>query len=190
MPYSENLYFIAIIPKRELREKITASKQDFANRFNSSKALKVYPHITLKAPFKYPSNAHQRVLDWFENLQIDQQPFTIGLKDFGAFHNKNNPVIFIHPEPNTQLQSMQQEIIKDFKTFLPEMVHPTDLKFSPHVTIAYRDLDIDNFQKAWKEYQHKKFDALFEVDAFYLLQHDSKKWNIIATHDLNQEVAL
>jgi 2'-5' RNA ligase len=190
MPYLENLYFIAIIPGRELREKITAIKQDFATRFNSSKALKVYPHITLKAPFKYPSNAHQRVMDWFENLQINQQPFAIELKDFGAFHNKNNPVIFIHPETNTQLLNMQQEIIKDFKTFLPAMAHPTDLKFSPHVTVAYRDLDANNFKKAWQEYQYKKFDGLFDINAFYLMQHDSKKWNIIATHNLNQEVAL
>jgi 2'-5' RNA ligase len=184
----EDLYFIAAIPKRELREKITAFKQDFAKRFNSSKALKVYPHITLKAPFKYPSNAHDRILDWFENLQINQNPFTIQLKDFGAFHNKMSPVIFIHPEPNIEIQSMQQEIIKDFKTFLPAAVHPTDLKFNPHVTVAYRDLDRDNFQKAWEEYKHKKFAAAFEIVAFYLLQHDSKKWNLISTHNLNQEV--
>jgi 2'-5' RNA ligase len=181
----ENLYFIAVIPKRELREKITAFKQDFAKRFNSSKALKVYPHITLKAPFKYPSNAYNRVLDWFENLQINQQPFTIELKDFDAFPNKMNPVIFIHPEPNVQLQFMQQEIINDFKIFLPAAVHSTDIKFNPHVTVAYRDLDGDNFYKAWQEYKHKKFNASFEVDAFYLLQHDSKKWNLIATHNLN-----
>ncbi len=33
----ENLYFIALIPKRELREMITTFKNDFANKFNSKK---------------------------------------------------------------------------------------------------------------------------------------------------------
>jgi hypothetical protein len=33
----ENLYFIALIPKRDLREKINVFKNDFANRFDSKK---------------------------------------------------------------------------------------------------------------------------------------------------------
>jgi len=44
------------------------------------------------------------------------------------------------------------------------------------------------FLKAWKEYKDKSFDAEFEVDAFYLLQHDTKKWNIISTYNLSQEL--
>lgn len=79
MPF-ENLYFIALIPRRELREKITLIKQDFANRFNSKTALKVYPHITLKAPFEKPAAMHQQIIDWFEKLQINQHKFIIELK--------------------------------------------------------------------------------------------------------------
>lgn len=43
------------------------------------------------------------------------------------------------------------------------------------------------FSKAWKEYKDKSFDAKFEVNAFYLLQHGTKKWNI-STYNLPQEV--
>ena len=42
------------------------------------------------------------------------------------------------------------------------------------------------FTKAWQEYENKSFNADFEVDAFYLLQHDTKNWNIIATKSLQQ----
>lgn len=58
------------------------------------------------------------------------------------------------------------------------------------MTIAYRDLSPEMFKQAWNEYKHKPFDETFEADAIYLLQHDLKKWNIIATHNLKQEVAL
>lgn len=95
MPFPENLYFIALIPKRGLREKITAFKQDFANRYNSSGALKVYPHITLKAPFKLRVNAHTELMRWFADLHILQNQFTLQLKDFSAFANRN-PVIYIN----------------------------------------------------------------------------------------------
>jgi 2'-5' RNA ligase len=182
----ENLYFVALIPKRELREKINVFKNDFANRFNSFKALKVYPHITLKAPFKCSAGKHDELLNWFSNLNISQNQFLIKLKNFDAFQNKNNPVVYINPLVTNQLELLQQQIIENFIGAFSEDVHPVDIKFKPHITVAYRDLTPDYFSKAWKEYNDKPFDAVFEIDAFYLLQHDTKKWNIISTYSLSQ----
>ena len=181
----ENLYFIALIPKRELREKINAFKQDFANRFNSSKALKVYPHITLKAPFKCSENAHKELVKWFNELNIKQKEFSIELKNFGAFHNKRSPVVYVHPTASKELKHMQKEIIASFSSLFPSDIHPVDIDFNPHVTVAYRDIEPAMFDKAWEEYKNKSFNEEFEVDAFYLLQHDTKKWNIIATYHLS-----
>ena len=184
MPYSENLYFIALIPRRELLEKITVFKQDFANRFNSRVALKVYPHITLKAPFKLLPRAHTELMNWFADLLILQKQFTVQLKNFGAFANKRSPVVYVHPIVCKELRSLQQQLIASFSSAFPGSVHPTDLEFNPHMTVAYRDLSPEMFSKAWEEYRQKPFDASFEVDAIYLLQHDSKKWNIISTYNL------
>jgi 2'-5' RNA ligase len=181
----ESLYFIALIPKRELREKINVFKKDFENRFSSSKALKVYPHITLKAPFKLSVNAHTELINWFADLRLRQKPINLQLKDFGAFQNKNSPVIYINPVVTKELQLMQKEIIASFSSLFPADIHPVDIKFKPHVTVAYRDLAPDMFSKAWEEYRDKSFDAEFEVNAFYLLQHDTKKWNIISTYSLS-----
>jgi len=183
MPF-ENLYFIALIPKRELREKITTIKQDFATRFNSSKALKVYPHITLKAPFKLPADAHDKLLNWFNNLQIQQNKFSIGLKNFGAFPNKKSPVVYIHPIATPSILRLQNKIMIGFIENISDMVDKSDLGYKPHCTVAYKDLSPEMFAKAWEEYKHKSFDATFEVDAFFLLQHDSKKWNVISTSNL------
>lgn len=87
----ENLYFIALISRRELRQQITTIKQDFANRFKSKTDLNVYPHITLKTPSKLAANAHNEVMNWFTDLHVLQHSFTVQLKDFGAFHNKITP---------------------------------------------------------------------------------------------------
>lgn len=184
----ENLYFIALIPKRELREKINAFKNDFANRFNSRKSLKVYPHITLKAPFKCSADKHAELVNWFSNLSIDQNPVSIQLKNFEAFHNRNNPAVYVNPVITEELQFLQKQIIAGFSNLFPQDIHPVDIKFKPHITVAYRDLTPEMFSKAWEEYKSKSFNAIFEVDAFYLLQHDTRKWNIIATKSLSQEV--
>ena len=184
----ENIYFIALIPKRKLREEINPFKIDLSVRFNSKQALKVFPHITLKTPFKCPANHHNELLNWFCDLRINQKPFSILLKNFGAFKNKNNPVLYINPVVTKELHFIQKEIIASFFNLFPEDVHPVDVKFKPHVTIAYRDLSPEMFSKAWEEYKDKSFDADFEIDAFYLLQHDTKKWNIISTYSLSQQL--
>jgi 2'-5' RNA ligase len=184
----ESLYFIALIPKRELREKINVFKKDFATRFKSLKALKVYPHVTLKAPFKLPISAHTELINWFADLHLRQKPSNLQLKDFGVFQNKNSPVIYINPVVTKELQLMQKEIIASFSSIFPEDIHPVDVRFKPHITIAYRDLSPEMFSKAWEEYKLKSFIAEFEVDAFYLLQHDTKKWNIISTYSLSQQL--
>jgi len=184
MDTSENLYFIALIPQKEVQEAITAYKVDFAERFDSEAALKVVPHITLKAPFKIPQNQHQLLIKWFLRLDINSGRFTIELKDFGCFFNKDHPVIFIKPVINTNLYVMQKEMIRSFKNNCPGKTHPVDVKFNPHVTVAYRDLKPAKFTEAWKEYHLKKYDALFEVNSIYLLQHDRTRWNIISTYPL------
>lgn len=181
---NENLYFIAIIPPEEVSEEVTGFKKDFAERFSSEKALKVMPHITLKAPFTWPASKHTALLEWFRRIRISIRPFTIELNNFGAFHNVSNPVVFIHPVMNVFLYILQKEIMRSFKKLYPARIYAVDLKFKPHITIAYRDLAPEKFKEAWEEYKTKPYKAVVEVNSFYLLQYDAEKWNIIDTYSL------
>lgn len=184
MPGKENLYFIALIPQKDLYDSIIEIKNDFATRFNSKRALRVMPHITLKAPFWLPVSEHSNLTGWFQNLSIGQPKFQIGLKGFGSFESKRNPVIYVQPIKNTELTALQRELIRNFNTVFHTAIQPTDLKFKPHMTVAYRDLSFEKYLEAWKEYVQKEFKAIFNVSSFHLLQHDTRQWNIIATHNL------
>jgi 2'-5' RNA ligase len=176
-----NLYFIAIIPPQEICDAVTTIKRDFAERFGSRHALKVIPHITLKAPFSFPADEHHRLLQWFRENPVTGEPFQQKLKDFGSFENKRNPVIFIEPELNDALKQLQSTIIQYFRRSFPFIQVPSnEFTFHPHMTVAYRDLGFENFQLAWDEYISKPFGASFIVDRFHLLQHDKKQWNSIA----------
>jgi 2'-5' RNA ligase len=179
----KNLYFIAITPPEEVGKKIIEIQHDIAARFDSRKSLSVIPHITLKAPFQFPDTAHQLVLDWFENLSISVTAFDLKLKDFGVFQNKNKPVIFIRPEPCISLMTLQKEILLAFKsTFSEAPLMNNEIDFHPHLTVAYRDLKMDSFQKAWPEFKVKKFSETFDVTNFHLLKHDGTKWHIIGSY--------
>lgn len=178
---SQNLYFLAIIPNGKAAGEVTALKQYIATCYNSRKALRVMPHITLKAPFTAAAPLQGEVLGWFGNLNLTATPFTVTLNGFGAFANARNPVIYVKPVASPQLSDLQNTIISSFKHTFPDIpLQPTERHFSPHMTIAYRDLTFDQFEKAWAEFKDKPYHAEFEVTSVALLQHDGEKWHVIA----------
>ena len=181
-----SLFFIALIPDRDLREKIHEIKEDFSQRFESHKALKVYPHITLKAPFKCSEGGKMELLNWFSETSFQQKPFLLYLKGFEAFHNKKGPVVFINPMPSKELMQIQKELMVGFNSIFPAYVHPVDVSFKPHITVAYRDLTPENFSRAWQEYKDRPFKDVFGVHSIYLLEYDTKKWNVLKDRKLGE----
>lgn len=180
----EALFFIAIVPPKEIADAVTAIKQDFADRFESRKSLRVMPHITLKAPFKVFENEADSVLKWFADLEMDTAPFEIALDGFGAFDNNENPVIFVKPGISAGLTGVQKELADKLSAGFPKAMASADRHFHPHMTVAYRDLKREQFEKAWREYETKPFGAAFTAGHFHLLRHDGTKWNIVATKAL------
>jgi len=177
----QNLYFIALLPHDSVSDEITAFRNDFAQHYNSSRALRNMPHITLKAPFKLNANEHDTLLDWFDGIRPDVLPFTVELEDFGSFNNKNNPVIYVKPVMTPPLEKLQKAIITAFENNYPETgIHYVERSFHPHMTIAYRDLTPEQYERAMDVYRHKKYSASFRAERFFLLQHNGTEWKVIA----------
>ncbi len=184
MAEKQNLYFIAVIPPQDICDEITRFKEDFKSRFKSKAALRVVPHITLKAPFKVPAVYHEQIIKWFKQLPVTILSFQQDLDGFDVFDNKRSPVVYIKPVLNNPLLSLQQKIIENFRRVFAGEIMRTELDFKPHMTVAYRDLQPHLFIEAWKEYKEKEYTAAFEVDDFHLLQHDGRMWNTISTYSL------
>ena len=181
----ENLYFLAITLPETLSQKIIEIQEDIANRFKSQASLKIMPHITLKAPFRFPEDKHESILHWFSDIPVSVEPFQVKLKNFSAFHNKNKPVLYINPEPSSPLMSLQKQI-RDFyqESFPSEKVMNYEVDYHPHLTVAFRDLQPALFAEAWEKFKEKDFNESFEVGNFHLLQHQIKRWQIIRTRML------
>lgn len=182
----DNLYFIAILPPGNISDDIIAFQQDIALHYNSSAALKNMPHITLKAPFKLDAQKHHDMLKWFGSIPVGTG-FEITLENFGTFNNRNHPVIYVKPLPDNSLINLQKTVLTAFETQFPgTAISFLEKKFSPHMTIGYRDLEPDEFVKAWNVYKEKQYHAVFRVTEIFLLQHNGKQWNTIAARPLGQ----
>ena len=182
---NKNLYFVAMITPAGISDQITAFKQDIAINYNSKRALRVMPHITLKAPFTVDANRHNETVNWFTEMKSNESGFYVELQNFGVFDNSKAPVLFVNPLRSDELFRLQKHIIANFEIAFPEIpIQFIERDFHPHITIGYRDLTYAEFEKAWEVYKHKKYADVFLVENFCLLQHDGNRWNIIAINNL------
>ena len=179
----QHLYFIAIEPPQRISGEVRAFEYDFAWRFGSFKAIKAFPHITLKIPFKLATSAEGALRSWFRKLYRPVGPFPIELDGFGAF--EYNRVIFIQPKKSTPLLQLQHEVIRSFHIHHPEIkISSLEKNFHPHMTVAYRDLAEPHFASAWNEYRHMRYRASFTTTELGLYRHNTQQWERIATVQL------
>lgn len=169
------LYFIALVPNREIREQVKKLKEAFRTDYGAGHALKSPAHITLQMPFKRVPALENDLCESLEQFAGNQKGFSVGLKGFGCFEPR---VIYLKVTGHEPIQKLQQ----DLKAMLAEKTGftPDELttKIHPHMTLATRDLSEEAFYKAWPAYEHRKFEATFPVSGIFLLKHNGKSWDI------------
>lgn len=171
-----NLYYIAILPTPQISEEILAFKNIFKTEFGASNALKSPAHITIQMPFKRHYSFQKDLSDFLREFSSQQHPFPIALDGFGHFNQK---VIFVNVLYQPLLYNLKADLAEDLKKELKFLKNELSFKFHPHITIATKDLTYENFIKAWKIFEKKKYAARFEASAISLLKHNGKFWDIV-----------
>jgi 2'-5' RNA ligase len=60
-------------------------------------------------------------------------------------------------------------------------------KYTPHMTVTFKDLTEDNFKRAWKKYKHEKICFRFQADKLTLLKHNGENWVIKDHFELTEK---
>jgi 2'-5' RNA ligase len=171
-----DLYFIALIPHRELREEIRKIKERMKTEYGAGHALKSPAHITLQMPFKRSSEDETKLSAVLRSFASTEEPFKVELNGYDAFAPR---VIFV--------KITQPVTVRALHLRLKEVLL-TDLHFSPgeimkdvqpHITVATRDLSKEAFNEAWTKLLKEEFKASFDVHSVFLLKHNGRNWDIL-----------
>ena len=170
------LWFIAILPPDDVAEKIRAIQQDIADRFGPRRALKIPVHITLESPFRFAEEDNVDLGIVLRDFFTGRQSFDLELRNFGTFRHD---VIFVEVSPSLPLLELQQAL-HSYLRIEKQVVEksPWQGGYTPHVTVANRDVSAQQHQLIWKEYNTRKFHARFRVSEISLLAHDGKVWQV------------
>ncbi|HVI45545.1 MAG TPA: 2'-5' RNA ligase family protein [Chitinophaga sp.] len=173
------IYFIALLPTAEVGKEIIKIKQEFAEQYGPMYALKVLPHITLQVPFTADPALEKAFCDELTEFAKTQAPFEVSLNGFGTFPNKQNRVLFINVEKSETMSTMHRQLINFLRKEFGFSTMLARTGFTPHVTVAFKDLEDDQFNKAWPEYENKEYTATFKVNNLYFLRHNGKSWEVL-----------
>ena len=173
-----NMYFIALVAPSFINEDVLKWKNFFKDSFACTVALKTPAHITLVPPIWMREELEPDLKETIVEFTKTKSSFIIELKDFKAFKPK---VIYVDVPRNEKLielhSSLNDFIIK--KDSYP--VKKDDRPFSPHITLATRDLYKKAFYEAWSVFSSKKYKASWLVNNISLLRHNKKNWDVIFT---------
>lgn len=170
-----DLYFMALIPDRGLREQIRTLKTEIKRKYKAKHALKLPAHITLQIPFKMTKEEEVTFIKAVGSFAEEQPPFKIEVSGFDCFPPRVIFLKVLNQEPLKILHTQLQQVIEDI---LQLKDREKTLSIHPHITIASRDLSREAFKNGWSDFEKRDFKASFLADKIYLLKHNGNSWEV------------
>lgn len=173
---NQKLYFVALIPPKQIYERTMKLKEEVAEKFDSRAALKSPPHITLHMPFGFKEEKEDKIYQVLKDYVEEQISFSIHQNGFGSFAPRT---IFINVQQTSDLDQFRSDLVRKMRRELNlDNADYKDQPFHPHMTIAFRDLKKSRFQEAWNYYKDQEFLGDWECNQVALLKHNGQSWDV------------
>ncbi|MGB3495403.1 MAG: 2'-5' RNA ligase family protein [Elainellaceae cyanobacterium] len=171
-------FFVALMLSPEAHTFAQQTIRDLKAR-HQTRTAKAAPHLTLQAPFRWPMADVGMLEMAIASMAETLPPVPIHLSGFGSFPPR---VIYINVEKTRALLHVQAQLAQQLQK-LPQAPQATELKperraFSPHVTVASRNIDRKTFHQIWEELKGEPVEFRYECDRLTLLIYDSSGWSI------------
>jgi 2'-5' RNA ligase len=173
MPKPLGKYFLALVPQGEVFEKSEHIKTELQDRFNLKYARRSPSHITLKMPFTYNEAKEDKLISKLCAFSSARQSFPVQVNGIGRFGSR---VIFVKVRPSPPLLEVQQELSQFCKTGLKLDQELSDRNFTPHMTVAFKDLKKGRFWEYFGVAKELAFSGEFLADGLTLLKREGGRW--------------
>lgn len=170
---NSELYFFAILFNDELNKKVRDVQLIFKERFESQRQLKIPPHITLIPPFRAAKEEIESITNSLLNFSFEPKLIEVQLEDFGFFEPR---VCYIAVKHTEELSLLHKELHRFLNVETGFTSGYDYSKFTPHVTLANRDLTTDNFYKAKEFLQNEQFSENLQISSISLMKHVNGLW--------------
>jgi 2'-5' RNA ligase len=166
------LYLVALLPPEPVFAETWALKQEVHRLTGSRNAVRLPPHITLLPPFRAPVAFETDCLAALTDFAATESPFDVALDGFAWFGNRT---LFVHVAAAEALKAFHARLLGWCTTRLPQ-VTPENRPFTPHLTLATRDLPPAQVPELRQLFAERSYAAAFTVSGLTLFRHDGQQW--------------
>lgn len=166
-------YFIAFTLEGAARAKVSRLRSAISKQFDVHAALKSPPHATLKYPFD--TNDIKPVADAVKAFAETLKQSPLYLKDFSHFDDR---VWYVQVKPNQKQRAIQNRLVKLVRKTLTLPDDPNETNWTPHVTLAYKDLTPEKFALIKNYLADKTIDLKIPFNNITILKLVNHKWRI------------
>ncbi|MBF9223855.1 2'-5' RNA ligase family protein [Hymenobacter ruricola] len=177
----KTLYLVAVLPPEPVFAETWALKQEVHRLTGSRNAVRLPPHLTLLPPMRQNDDFEARCTAALATFAATQPRFGVGLNGFAWFGERT---LFVHVSQPRGIQAFQAELRAWCAAHLPE-VPPENRPFTPHLTLATRDLPPAQVPALRELFAHRAYASEFEASAITLFRHDGQHWQPRATLELD-----
>lgn len=174
-------FFVALMLPQEADDFARQVIRDLKTQYRTRTA-KAAPHITLQAPFRWPIAEVDRLEEAIAHVATTLPPIPVHLTGFGSFPPR---VIYIDVEKTAELLQAQTQLTQYLQT-QPQAIElkPERRTFSPHVTVASRNMNRKIFKIIWQELREQPADFQYVCDRLTLLIYNAEGWSIYREFEL------
>ncbi|MGJ3250718.1 MAG: 2'-5' RNA ligase family protein [Elainellaceae cyanobacterium] len=175
-------FFVALLLPLQVQEYANQVTKDLGDRYNT-RAAKAPPHITLFPPFEWQVENVVALESSIQEFASKAVPVPVTLSGFGAFRPR---VIYINVIKSPELLDLHAHLLAHLENRLG-IVDPKSKSraFSPHVTVASRNMARSVFKQAWADVSPVSVQFEFVSDRLTLLSHDGHVWQVRSGFTLN-----
>jgi 2'-5' RNA ligase len=169
------IFFLAVLPPDEIAAEVDEFKNYAAEHFESSHALKSPPHVTIFPPFRWKESELYKIEKQIKFVTNQTEAFYVQLENFSCFSPR---VIYVDVHKSDDLVNLYKTLKIRFLQEL-ELSDKSPHPFTPHMTVAFKDLKRPYFLRAWAHFSQVRYERIFRTKDLVLLKHNGKRWEIL-----------
>ncbi|QIL74571.1 2'-5' RNA ligase family protein [Hymenobacter sp. HDW8] len=158
-------------------------KQEVHTLTGSRNAVRLPAHITLIPPWRQAAGAEETLRTELRDFAALEEGFSVGLQGFDWFGNRT---LFVRVTEAADLQSFHADLMGWCASRLENI--PLETRpFTPHMTLATRDLPPSQVPAMRQLFQARSYSATFLATSLQLFRHDGQHWLPIEDFPLKQQ---
>jgi len=150
-----------------------------ASRYGCRSGYGTPIHITLIPPFRLPDTVSPQTITETVTrtarlcAEKNILPFPARVHGFGSFSDRT---LFAHIEPAANWNLLRELLYDALSDAVPRMLHRDRRPFTPHITIANRDIPDGAATKALEYFSSFSLEQVLTVDSVTIFIRNGNRW--------------